>query len=507
MLKLIKCEFLKLKRKKFIPLIILAAFLFPIPLTYLMTTPSMMERYTDRADAFDGLFNMVLGYGIQFLLPCIIGVIAAILFFMERDNDTFKNLRTIPVTSTQMVLAKIIVLFIFGIVFCVASTIATILCGIGTLEVYGIGYKLFLAVETGIFITAGTLPLIVLVVFFSKTYVFSILLCVFYSVLNMSATALFDTLPKTMLWLLPTPLTTFWSAGDMAAHGIKMDLEQMTGLIPSTFQVVFILGIMAFVSFLLIVKTEFYKLKRYHILWAGVALMLLSVLLTLFTSMANDGSVWDFAYLTEQVIKNNMSMIFPMCISLIAGYMISREQTDDTLKNILTVPISFKKLLTGKLIVCGVLSIIFGLICSLFTIIAEMIVGFPGFEISLALKAALQITAVNFFLYLAVLPIIALTCRRAGSFLVGVIIAFVYGYGGMFAAGNMTLANLYPITASLGMVGYRSYDTAVNWNIGTCSCSLVLAVVISAILILCMKEREATQTKKKAKKVVPKKGW
>ena len=86
-----------------------------------------------------------------------------------------------------------------------------------------------------------------------------------------------------------------------------------------------------------------------------------------------------------------------------------------------------------------------------------MIVGFPGFEISLALKAILQITAVNFFLYLAVLPIIALTCRRAGGFLVGVIIAFVYGYGGMFAAGNMTLANLYPITASLGMVGYRSY--------------------------------------------------
>ena len=101
-------------------------------------------------------------------------MIAAILFFMERDNDTFKNLRTIPVTSTQMVLAKIIVLFLFGIVFCVASTIATILCGFGTLEVYGIGYKLFLAVETGIFITAGTLPLIVLVVFFSKTYVFSI---------------------------------------------------------------------------------------------------------------------------------------------------------------------------------------------------------------------------------------------------------------------------------------------------------------------------------------------
>lgn len=225
------------------------------------------------------------------------------------------------------------------------------------------------------------------------------------------------------------------------------------------------------------------------------------------TIPVNDGSVWDFSYLIEQVIKNNMSMIFPMCISLIAGYMISREQTDDTLKNILTVPISFKRLLTGKLIVCGVLSIIFGLICSLFTIIAELLVGFPGFRVTLALKSILQITAVNFFLYLAVLPIIVITCRKAGSFLVGVIIAFVYGYGGMFAAGNMTLANIYPITASLGMVGYRNYDTAVHWNIIACMCSLAFVVIISAVFILCTKETEPQKVKKKAKKVIAKKGW
>lgn len=55
-----------------------------------------------------------MGYGVQLLLPCMIGVIAAMLFFMERDNDTFKNLRTIPVTSTQMILAKIVVLFFWN---------------------------------------------------------------------------------------------------------------------------------------------------------------------------------------------------------------------------------------------------------------------------------------------------------------------------------------------------------------------------------------------------------
>lgn len=73
----------------------------------------------------------------------------------------------------------------------------------------------------------------------------------------MSATALFDTLPKGILLLLPTPLTTFWSAGDMASHGIRMDLQELSGLIPSTFQVVVTLGIMAAVSLLLII--ELYK--------------------------------------------------------------------------------------------------------------------------------------------------------------------------------------------------------------------------------------------------------
>lgn len=156
---------MKLKRKKFIPLVFLSAFLFPVPITFLMATPRMLERYPNKTVLFDGLFNMVMGYGVIFLLPCVIGVIAAMLFFMERDNDTFKNLRTIPVTSTQMIMAKIIVLFIFGVIFCLASMFATVICGSFSMEIHGLAYKLLVAIELGIFITAGTLPVVVLVVF------------------------------------------------------------------------------------------------------------------------------------------------------------------------------------------------------------------------------------------------------------------------------------------------------------------------------------------------------
>jgi ABC-2 type transport system permease protein len=142
-----------------------------------------------------------------------------------------------------------------------------------------------------------------------------------------------------------------------------------------------------------------------------------------------------------------------------------------------------------------------------FTIVGEILVGFPGFTMQLAIQTLCQITMENFFLYLSVMPIIVLTSRASGGFLIGVIIAFVYGYGGMFAAGSMSLSNLYPVTASLGLIGYRSYDAAVHWNLPLCFFNLVLMVGVSAVLILFIREREPKKTIKKAKHTAYKKGW
>ena len=48
--------------------------------------------------------------------------------------------------------------------------------------------------------------------------------------------------------------------------------------------------------------------------------------------------------------------------------------------------------------------------------------------------------------------VIAFAARISNGHMIGTIIAFVYGYGGMFASGNAALANVYPVTASLGGV-------------------------------------------------------
>ena len=230
-----------------------------------------------------------------------------------------------------------------------------------------------------------------------------------------------------------------------------------------------------------IIKTEFMKLKRYFIVWIGVSLMLLTVLLTLFTTMADDGMVWDYQFLFEQVVKHFVTMIFPMCITLISGYMISREYTDDTLKNIETLPISFRKLLA-----------------------ANFIMGYDGFALIPALTGLVQMALLGFFLYLTMLPIIVLTSRYKGSFLVGVIVAFVYGFIGMFANG--TLQSIYPVSAALGLINYRAGAEGVMWNKGLCFISILIMCAIG-IALMFVKQKPEKREAKKTQHTAPKKGW
>ena len=58
-----------------------------------------------------------------------------------------------------------------------------------------------------------------------------------------------------------------------------------------------------------------------------------------------------------------------------------------------------------------------------------------------------------------------------------------------------------------GLIGYRSYDTSVQWSFPLCLCSLIIIVAISVILVATMKEKENKKTRTKTKKVKPKKGW
>ena len=242
-----------------------------------------------------------------------------------------------------------------------------------------------------------------------------------------------------------------------------------------------------------IIKTEFSKMKRYSVIWIGVATMFTVVLLARFMATASDGATHTLMNFSSSVIWNNLVLIYPATIALIAGYIIDRERTDDTLKNILTIPVSFRKMLIGKLIAVGCMAAALSVIEFLFTLIVFFASGFPGFSIGGMIQVLFQMIS-----YIAVMPVIAFTAQRSGSFMAGVGFAFFYGFVGMMASGH-GLRDLYPITAGLTVIGYQDGSSDPTGNILLSVASILFILAVTFIIVFTAKNREVTTAKKKKK--------
>lgn len=213
LLKLVICELWKLKRKKFILFVVFSAFLFPIPFTALI-----LGRNIGGMNAFDGLYEMLLCMGVPIMLPCILGIIAAMLFFTERDNETLKNTRTIPISLWKIATAKIIVLYMFGQIFVCVTLFASMTGGlIAGSELGSIWSKIWVSIMTGLLYTTSILPIVIAIVGFSRSYIFSIILTFFYTMFSfmLGFSGLFtssDPIIKVLTNIIPAPIIYRWQA-------------------------------------------------------------------------------------------------------------------------------------------------------------------------------------------------------------------------------------------------------------------------------------------------------
>lgn len=238
-----------------------------------------------------------------------------------------------------------------------------------------------------------------------------------------------------------------------------------------------------------IIETEIWKLKRYSVIWIGVAAMLSVVLLTRFMALAEDGAAHNLENFTSNVIWNNVTLIYPAAITLIAGYLIERERTDDTLKNLLSLPVTFRRLLTGKLLACGLLAVFLAVVEYCFAIAVFLVSGFPGFSAGEAVISLLQMTGMNVCVYIAVLPIIVFTAQRAGTFMAGVAFSFFYGFAGMFASGH-GLGSIYPVSAGLGLIAYRGDGAEGSFQTPLCLTVLLIMAALTAVMLVCSHDRD-----------------
>lgn len=227
-----------------------------------------------------------------------------------------------------------------------------------------------------------------------------------------------------------------------------------------------------------IIIGEFGKLKRYNVLWVGVVAVFFSAILAAFQT-GSLAPTYQLFYNT--VIWNNFSLVFPFMIVLIGGFLIDREYTDNTLKTMLTVPVSFRKMLVGKLIVTGILTVMFAVFSFACTVVlAVAALHCEGITPMLLGVSFVQIVGMGFFIFLAVAPLIAWFSRKRNGFFTGIPIAFFYGFCGIFVAGR-NLTDFYPVAAGLGLIQYTGLEEA-----GTIYNPIVGASVLFLVVALTM---------------------
>ncbi|WP_027398942.1 ABC transporter permease [Anaerovorax odorimutans] len=247
-----------------------------------------------------------------------------------------------------------------------------------------------------------------------------------------------------------------------------------------------------------IIITEFQKLKRYSIVWIGIVAVLFSALLAVF-QQSSGNEIMQYESYTNSVIWNNFSMAFPFMIVLIGGYIINREYVDHTLKNMLTVPISFRKLLAGKAITVGIVAALYGFFSFLCTFVLGAMFCHGDISSALVMKSFFQLVGLGLCCYLAVLPIIIFFTRKQNGFLAGTGLAFVYGFCGIFIAGR-ALTDYYPITAGLGIIKFTGDGTLI-FNFFVEIVVMLLMAALSIIMLLCTKGFENKKTPKKRKRL------
>lgn len=241
--RLLWCELYKLRRKRLLPALVLLGLALPLLLALYersgqQALGAVSAAY--KAGRFDYFCTCLCAYGCMLLMPCLLGVLAVHLFFLERDNDTFKNLRVIPVTSARLIFAKLGTMLLLELAFLAVLygglVLFFTLFGIGDLAHAGRYFAFTLC--NGLLAFANSLPVVVLVVTCNGSSLISLLLSFFYDILSWGA-ALVGILaaqshPQVyQLLRLHAPLCALqWTTWQFADAGQRAAMESTAPFLP-----------------------------------------------------------------------------------------------------------------------------------------------------------------------------------------------------------------------------------------------------------------------------------
>ena len=258
-----------------------------------------------------------------------------------------------------------------------------------------------------------------------------------------------------------------------------------------------------------IIKMEWSKIRRCQILLVGIVALALCPVVQYGSYLIMEAEYrdpyYDFAHLFANVIWGNSQIFLPISLVMMGGWFIDRETVNDTLKNIVTIPVPMPKLLGAKLIVTGILAIVFGFYSVVVTLLTGLIVGLPGLTLELVVHCGAQVVAASLTTYLVCMPLILIFGQIRGGYPGGSILTFFLGYSILFFKGGI-LASAYPFSAALILVGYnmKEYNGATSApNPVLAAMGMMFVILMTAVLLAASnryKEIKPRKTKKQKRR-------
>lgn len=252
-----------------------------------------------------------------------------------------------------------------------------------------------------------------------------------------------------------------------------------------------------------IIYTEFLKMKRASMMKAGAVIVILSCVFSAMPIFATDSTVKDFTLLMGNILENNCIYFSPLLTVLLGSYMMEREITGNTLKNMLLVPISFQKLLQGKLTVLLGMVMLFGMGNGILGSLLGTVLKLPGMNAVAILLWSFRLIGANMLIFAAVLPITIIAACVEGAMPAGTAAAFLYGF---LATVDWKPMNYYPIKA-VQILMDPMYENRYEWL--HYSKTIAAAVIAAVLLASCLlaKRMRPFERKNKMAGTVRKKGW
>ena len=204
------------------------------------------------------------------------------------------------------------------------------------------------------------------------------------------------------------------------------------------------------------------KLKRSKIVWIATFATIMVTIIVFAQGQFSYGGV-SYIDSAEWFLTAVQSLgtffVLPAIIALLGGYMICREEEEDTLKSLAIIPINEMRLTIAKMIIALIFSIAIYLVLFIIALSAEALLHFESLALTTVYKFFNMYLLTGIGVFLAVSPIIALVALVKKGYWLALIFAEIYSFLGLFIGSIGKLGAAYPIIAVFNISGYYEATT------------------------------------------------